>query len=167
MRLKAAERELTAFRSGDAYAKLRAGYESVIREQNIAIKKFQKERDGFSFSRKETTRQWMDVLDDVQKEYEKETKKLALRQGRVPRAWGWNGLCREFSAKTKEEQDFLFTALLDAPVMHVDGTCARASGENKNVLVCSNGSAGTAMTGRRQIHCRYNQCTVNNNSRLP
>lgn len=52
-----------------------------------------------------------------------------------------NGLCREFSGKTKNEQDLLFTALLDAPVMHVDGTCARVNGDNKNVVVCSNGSA--------------------------
>ncbi len=75
-RLKAAERELAAFRSGDAYVKLCADYESVIRGQNITIKKLRKERDGFSFSRKEITRQWMDVLDDIQKEHEKEIKKL-------------------------------------------------------------------------------------------
>ncbi len=337
-RLKAAERELAAFRSGDAYVKLRADYESVIRKQNLTIKKLQKERDDYSFSRKEITRQWMDVLDDVQKESEKEIKKLkkmiaelldivaslknrnaeldekrkkaladyyeiavkleeaqgiivkltaqvnhnyenssmpsskcvgrkkitnnreksgkkpgaqpghphharkplepdhiinietgdkfldagryvrtgntiskqvigiaviptiteyraeefydkkkgrmahmpfpdgvtddvnydaslksvlfllnsrcnvslektaqfvsSLTAGAVSPSVGMiNGLCREFSAKTKEEQDLLFAALLDAPVMHVDGTCARASGENKNVLVCSNGGA--------------------------
>lgn len=52
-----------------------------------------------------------------------------------------NGLCGELSEKTKNEQDQLFTALLDAPVMHVDGTCARVNGDNKNVIVCSNGSA--------------------------
>ncbi len=75
-RLKAAERELEAFRSGEAYVKLRSEYESVIRSQNIAIKKLQKERDSFSFSRKEITRQWMDVLEDVQKEHEKEVKRL-------------------------------------------------------------------------------------------
>ncbi len=337
-RLKAAERELAAFRSGDAYVKLRADYESVIRGQNLTIKKLQKERDVFSFSRKEITRQWMDVLDDIQKGHEKEIKKLkktiaelldiilslknrnveldekrkkaladyyetavkleeaqgmilkltaqvnhnyenssmpsskcigrkkitnnreksgkkpgaqpghphharkplkpdriinieagekfldtrrfirtgnivarqaigiavipvvteyrteefydkkkgrrvhapfpdgvaddvnydaslksvlfllnsrcnvslektaqfvsSLTAGAVSPSVGMiNGLCREFSAKTKEEQDLLFTALLDAPVMHVDGTCARVNGKNKNVLVCSNGSA--------------------------
>lgn len=75
-RLKAAERELEAFRSGEAYVKLRAEYEGVIRSQNAAIKKLHKERDSFSFSRKEITRQWMDVLEDVQKEHEKEVKKL-------------------------------------------------------------------------------------------
>lgn len=75
-RLKAAERELEAFRSGEAYVKLRAEYEGVIRSQNVTIKKLQKERDSFSFSRKEITRQWMDVLEDLQKEQEKEVKKL-------------------------------------------------------------------------------------------
>ena len=52
-----------------------------------------------------------------------------------------NGLCREFSLKSRQEQDELFRALLDAPVMHVDGTVARVNGNNNNVVVCSNGVA--------------------------
>ncbi len=52
-----------------------------------------------------------------------------------------NGLCREFSLKSKKEQDSLFKALPDAPVMHVDGTAARINGSNNNVVVCSNGAA--------------------------
>ena len=52
-----------------------------------------------------------------------------------------NGLCREFSSRSKKEQDGLFKALLDAPVMHVDGTTARVNGHNNNVVVCSNGTA--------------------------
>ena len=74
--LKAARRELADFRSGEVYRKLRADYEGIIREKNLTIKKLRKERDGFSFSRKEITKQWMDVLDDIQKEHEKETGKL-------------------------------------------------------------------------------------------
>lgn len=75
-RLKVAGRELEAFRSGEAYVKLRAEYEGVIRSRNATIKKLQKERNSFSLSRKKATRQWMDVLEDVQKEYEKEIKRL-------------------------------------------------------------------------------------------
>ena len=52
-----------------------------------------------------------------------------------------NGLCREFSSKSRQEQDELFVALLDAPVMHVDGTVARVNGNNHSVVVCSNGMA--------------------------
>ena len=74
--LKAARQELAAFRSGEAYVNLRADYENRIRGLNAAVKKLQKERDDFSFSRKEVTRQWMDVLEDIQKEHEKEVKKL-------------------------------------------------------------------------------------------
>ncbi len=85
-RLKAAEREPAAFRSGDAYVKLLADYERVIHEQNLAIKKLRKERDDFSFSRKEITRQRMDVLDDVQKEHEKEVKKLKKAIAELNRA---------------------------------------------------------------------------------
>lgn len=75
-RLKAAERELDSFRSGDAHVKPRADYERLPCEQRLTIKKPQKERDDFSFSRKEITRQWTEVLDDVQKEHEKEVKRL-------------------------------------------------------------------------------------------
>ena len=74
--LQAARRELASFRSGEAYQKLRADYEGIIREKDIAIKKLQKERDGSSFSRKKITKQWMDVLEDVRKEYEKEIERL-------------------------------------------------------------------------------------------
>ena len=74
--LRAARQELASFRSGEAYVKLRADYESIIRDLNAAIKKLQQERDGLSFSRKKITAQWMEVLEDVRKEYEKETEKL-------------------------------------------------------------------------------------------
>lgn len=336
--LRAARQELASFREGEAYVKLRRDYEGIIRSLNQTIKKLRQERDDFSFSRKEITRQWMDVLEDVQKEHEKEVKKLkkaitelvdiiaslkrrnaeldekrkkALNdyyetavkleeaQGlivkltaqvnhnyenssmpsskcidrkkitnnrektgkkpgaqaghphhpRKPMEPAWvieipveeklkdstryvptgniiskqvigiavvpvvteyrtmefydkkkgrnvhatfpcgvkddvnydeslkaflfllnsrcnvslektaqfvsditdgalspsvgmiNGLCREFSLKSKQEQDDLFKALLDAPVMHVDGTVARVNGNNNNVVVCSNGTA--------------------------
>ena len=74
--LQAARRELADFRSGEIYRKMRADYEGIIRELNLTVKKLRKERDDFSFSRKEITRQWMDVLEDVRKEYEKEIEKL-------------------------------------------------------------------------------------------
>lgn len=74
--LQAARRELADFRSGEAYRKQRKEYEGIIRERDLTVKQLQKERDDFSFSRKEITRQWMDVLDDVQKEHEKEAGKL-------------------------------------------------------------------------------------------
>lgn len=336
--LQAARKELEAFRSGEAIQKLRAEYEKIIRELKLTIKRLEKERDDFSFSRKEITRQWMEVLDDIQKEHEKEIKKLkktiselldivaslknrnseldekrkkalsdyyetaskleeaqgliqkltaqvnrnyensslpsskcigrkkitnnrektgkkpgaqaghphhprkSMEPGRVveieteekfkndpryvptgniisrqvigisivpvvteyrtaefydkkkgrnvhsafpcgaaddvnydesmkaflfllnsrcnvslektaqlvcdvtdgalsPSVGMINGLCREFSLKSKPEQDELFRALLDAPVMHVDGTAARVNGNNNNVVVCSNGVA--------------------------
>ena len=72
--LKAARRELADFRSGEVYRKLRADYEKIIRERDQTIKKLQKELDALSFSRREITSQWMDVLEDVQKEHEKEVK---------------------------------------------------------------------------------------------
>ena len=34
------------------------------------------------------------------------------------------GLCRELLSKSRQKQSDLFKALLDAPVMHVDGTAA-------------------------------------------
>lgn len=75
-RLRAAQQELSSFRSGDAYVKLRTDYEGIIRGLNLTIKKLRQERDAASFSRKEITRQWMDVLEDVQKEHEKEVHRL-------------------------------------------------------------------------------------------
>ena len=74
--LKAARRELADFRSGEAYRKLRAEYEGKIRDLNLTVKRLRKERDELSFSRRQITKQWTDVLEDVQKEHEKETEKL-------------------------------------------------------------------------------------------
>ena len=50
-----------------------------------------------------------------------------------------NGLYREFSSKSKNEQDSMFRALLDAPVLHVDGTVAKINSSNNNVVVCKHG----------------------------
>lgn len=52
-----------------------------------------------------------------------------------------NGLCHEFSGKSREEQDRLFKALLDAPVMNADGTTVRVNGKNSQVFVCCNKDA--------------------------
>lgn len=74
--LQAAKRELAAFRSGEAWQKLRAEYEAVIRRQNQEMKKLRRERDEYSFTRKKITRQWMEVLEDLEREHKKEVKKL-------------------------------------------------------------------------------------------
>ena len=63
-----------------------------------------------------------------------------------------NGLCREFSSKSRQEQDRLFAELLDAPVMHVDGTMARVNGNNNNVVVCSNGAATMYFAREKKRH---------------
>lgn len=48
--------------------------------------------------------------------------------------------------------DALFAALLDAPVMHVDGTAARVNGNNHNVVVCSNGAAAMYFAREKKGH---------------
>lgn len=74
--LKATRRVLAALRSGEACARMRREYEAVSREKDRAMENLRKERDGFSFSRKQITRQWQEVLEDVQTEYEKEIQRL-------------------------------------------------------------------------------------------
>lgn len=74
--LRAARQELASFHSGEAYVKQRQKYKGIIRSQALTIKKLRQERDEFSLSCKKITRQWMEVLEDVQKEHEKETGKL-------------------------------------------------------------------------------------------
>lgn len=74
--LRAARQELASFRSGEAYVKLRSDYEKIIRDRDLIIRQLRKERDDFSFFRREITRQWLEVLEDLQKEQEKEVKRL-------------------------------------------------------------------------------------------
>lgn len=74
--LRAARQELASFRSGEAYVKLRSDYEKIIRDRDLTIRQLRKERDDFSFFRREITRQWLEVLEDLQKEQEKEVKRL-------------------------------------------------------------------------------------------
>lgn len=47
--LQAARRELAAFRTGEAWRKLRADYEGIIRGLNLTIRKLRKERDDLFF----------------------------------------------------------------------------------------------------------------------
>jgi hypothetical protein len=48
-----------------------------------------------------------------------------------------NGLSKEFSARTEEEQKKAFADILLSPVINVDFTTARVSGRKVNVLVCA------------------------------
>lgn len=48
-----------------------------------------------------------------------------------------NGINREFSMKSKEEQDAIYARLADASVLYVDMTNVRMNGNLKNVVVCS------------------------------
>ena len=73
-----------------------------------------------------------------------------------------SGLCREFSLKSKEEQDDLFKALLDGPVMHVDGTSARINGRNHHVIVCSNGIATMYFARESKGHAAIRGTPVEN-----
>lgn len=75
-RLKAAERELASFRSRETCWKLRADYEAVIRTRDAEIRSLRKERYDLSVSLKKVTRQWMEAMGNLQKEHEKETKRL-------------------------------------------------------------------------------------------
>lgn len=76
-----------------------------------------------------------------------------VTNGALPPSVGMvNGLCREFSSKSRQEQDELFTALLGAPVMHMDGTTARVNGNNNSVVVCSNGTATMYLARENKGH---------------
>ena len=48
-----------------------------------------------------------------------------------------NNLCREFSKKTKSEQNKIYTELLTTPVMNTDFTNANVNGESAQVLICA------------------------------
>lgn len=47
------------------------------------------------------------------------------------------GLSREFAKQSKVEQAEVFSALVVAPVLHVDFTTAKVNGKNVNVAVCA------------------------------
>lgn len=46
----------------------------------------------------------------------------------------------------------MFQTLLNAPVMHVDGTAAGIHGNNNNVVVCSNGVATMYFSRKNERH---------------
>ncbi len=73
-----------------------------------------------------------------------------------------SGLCREFSLKSKEEQDGLYKALLDGPVIHVDGTSARINGCSRHVIVCSNGIATMYFARESKGHAAVKGTPVEN-----
>lgn len=74
--LHAPRRKLDTFKSGGAYARLRRNYENIIHSQNQTIAKLRRERDEISFTRKRIANQWQEVLDDMEKEHARETKRL-------------------------------------------------------------------------------------------
>lgn len=103
--LKAARRELADFHSGEIYQKLRADYEGIIRELKLTIKKLRSERDEFSFSCRKMTKQWMDVLDDIQKEHEQEIRVAYYTQGEDGKAESLS--CGKFKNKKSDLFDMV------------------------------------------------------------
>lgn len=63
-----------------------------------------------------------------------------LTDGKVRLSRGMiNEINEEFSRKTEEERKKIFSDLLNGKVLNTDMTCVRENGENKTVLVCTNG----------------------------
>ena len=61
-----------------------------------------------------------------------------------------NGLSKEFSLKTKSEQNKAFSDLLLSPVMCTDFATVRVNGKNMNVAVCADPSSPTVMYFARE-----------------
>ena len=57
-------------------------------------------------------------------------------------------------------ENVMFKALLDAPVMHVDGTSARVNGSSHNVVVCSNGAATMYFAREHKGHAGISEIPV-------
>lgn len=70
--------------------------------------------------------------------------KLNISKGMI------NGLCREFSAKTEQEQKALFQRLQMSPVMHVDCTNGREDGKNIQIFVCATPKGETMYFAREK-----------------
>lgn len=62
------------------------------------------------------------------------------------------GLVREFSAKSGPERDAAVAALMSAPVMHADFTCANVGGDGRQVLVLANGGARMMLARESKGH---------------
>lgn len=56
-----------------------------------------------------------------------------------------NGLCREFSNKSKEEQDAIIKDIMSSPVVNVDFTNANVNGDTKQVLIAASPDKGACM----------------------
>lgn len=70
--------------------------------------------------------------------------KLKISKGMI------NGLGKEFSEKTKKEQNELFMRILASPVMHTDCTNARINGEPAYVFVCCTPNGEVMYFSRRK-----------------
>lgn len=75
-RLKAAENENQAFRSGEKYVRMEQNYQNLLKEKDRKIRELEAE---VSRSHRETItvrNQWFAVFEDLEKEHEQETKTL-------------------------------------------------------------------------------------------
>lgn len=61
--------------------------------------------------------------------------KLSLSEATI------NGLCREFSLKSKQERDEIIRNIMESPAVNVDFTNANVNGESKQVLITASPNA--------------------------
>ena len=70
-RLKAAENQIAAFKSGKKYIQMEAHYQSIIRKQEARIKALEKEVERAHAETVTVRNHWIEVTDDLDKECEK------------------------------------------------------------------------------------------------
>lgn len=56
-----------------------------------------------------------------------------------------NGLCREFSLKSKKERDEIIRNIMESPAMNIDFTNANVNGESKQVLIIASPNADACL----------------------
>lgn len=74
-RLKAAENQIAAFKSGKKYIQMESHYQSIIRKQEARIKALEKEVERAHAETVTVRNHWIEVTDDLDKEYRKKLSK--------------------------------------------------------------------------------------------
>lgn len=81
--LKAAERQIQAFQSGEKYVQLEKKHRKLVRSLEETVKKLKRELEEAHRELVRSREKWFEASDDLEKEYEKKIKKYESRIKRL------------------------------------------------------------------------------------
>lgn len=123
--LKAAERQIQAFQSGEKYVQLEKQHRKLVRSLEETVKKLKRELEEAHRELVRSREKWFEASDDLEKEYEKKIKKYESRIKKLLKRTTEIGIQRDTALERNRE--------LERKVRELEAALEEEKGKNRKL----------------------------------